>query len=309
MSRDFWQIFEGPTKKGLSKLKYYFSQFKAHWKDWTWYYFQFENHILPVFYKFKNNNGIYVMGLEWDNLIILDACRYDVFEKYVSSLGVEGELRKAISRGSSTTEFLKENFSGRKFKDTIYVTANPYVSKMLRGVFYKIVHVWRDYWDEKLGTVHPEAVTKVALETKSLYPDKRLIVHYMQPHTPFIGEYKVKGSFVEVALKHGKEAAMRAYESNLRLVLPYIKMLLDKLDGITVVTSDHGEANGERALKIFPIYGHPTGVRIPVLVEVPWFVVKSRRKHAYEQEDLLKIKTRYKIKRLSKDLTRMKAMS
>ncbi|MHA1617033.1 MAG: hypothetical protein ACTSX9_07000 [Candidatus Njordarchaeales archaeon] len=306
MSGGIWDIFGGATKRGISKLKYYLSQLKAHWKDWTWYYFQFENHILPLFYKHRRNQGLYIIDQKWDNLIILDACRYDVFEKYVNHLCVEGELRKVISRGSSTTEFLKENFSGRKFLDTIYVTANPYVSIMLKGVFYKIIDVWRDYWDDELGTVPPEPVTKVALEIKSLYPEKRLIVHYMQPHSPFIGEYRVKGSFVEVALKHGREVVMKAYESNLRLVLPYIRYLLDKLDGITVVTSDHGNACGEKVLKIFPIYGHPTGVHIPALVEVPWFVVKSKRSHKYKHEDLIRIRISCKIKKLRKDLSRRK---
>jgi len=306
MSKDIWDIFEAPKKRGISKLKYYFSQLKAHWKDWTWYYFQFENHILSILYKHKKNQGLYIMEQEWDNLIILDACRYDIFEKYVDHLGIKGELRKVISRGSSTTEFLKENFSGKKFMDTIYVTANPYVSIMLKGVFYKVIDVWRDYWDYELGTVPPEPVTKVALEIKALYPEKRLIVHYMQPHSPFIGEYRVKGSFVEVALKHGRKVVMMSYESNLRLVLPYIRYLLNKLDGVTVVTSDHGNACGEKALGIFPIYGHPTGVYIPALVEVPWFVIKSKRRHKYKHEDLTRIRIRYKINKLRKDLSRKK---
>ena len=174
MRRDTFDIFKGPTKRGIDKIRYYFSQLKAHWKDWTWYYFQFENHILPIFFKYKKNLGLHVMEQEWDNLIILDACRYDVFKKHVNHLGIKGELRKVISRGSSTTEFLKENFLGKKFMDTIYVTANPYVSIMLKGVFYKVIDVWRDYWDDELGTVPPEPVTKIALKVKSLYPENFL---------------------------------------------------------------------------------------------------------------------------------------
>lgn len=273
-------VFEGITKSGIKKVKYYFSQWKLHWKDWIWYYYQFTNHIVPIFYKYKENQGLYLMDGEWDNLIILDACRYDVFKKYVNLLGVEGELKKIVSRGSSTPEFLRENFLiGKKFMDTIYVTANPYVSIMLKGVFYKIIDVWRDYWDERLDTVLPEPVTKIALEIKAIYPEKRLIVHYMQPHTPFIGRYEMKSSFVEIALRHGRETVMRAYESNLQFILPYIRHLLNELDGITIITSDHGEACGEKALKILPIYGHPTGVHMPALIEVPWFIVKKPKKH------------------------------
>jgi hypothetical protein len=70
---------------------------------------------------------------------------------------------------------------------------------------------------------------------------------------------------------------MKAYRSNLDLVFPIVETLLSIFKGKTIVTSDHGQACSERAtpLKI-PIYGHPNGVHIPTLVEVPWLVINRK---------------------------------
>ncbi|MBU4124416.1 MAG: hypothetical protein KKI14_03060, partial [Nanoarchaeota archaeon] len=37
-------------------------------------------------------------------------------------------------------------------------------------------------------TIPPETVNKEAILTIKEYPDKRIIIHYLQPHDPFIGE-------------------------------------------------------------------------------------------------------------------------
>ena len=293
-------IFIAPRMSGFSKLKYYLSQLKINWNDWRWYYFQFTNHILPLLHR-KRSNGIYIMEQKWDNLIILDACRYDVFKKHIGYLEAQGELKKVASRGSSTVEFLKENFLGRRFPDTVYVTANPYVSIMLKDAFYKVIDVWLEGWDDALGTVPPDIVTAMAIEAKELYPDKRLIVHYMQPHSPFIGEYRVEGNFWQVALKYGAKVAMKAYESNLKLVLSYVKYLIRVLNGKTVITSDHGNACGERVTFLrIPIYGHPTGIHIPALIEVPWFIVETPYEGARMSIDPVRIRLKYKIRNLRK---------
>jgi hypothetical protein len=267
------EIFNGISKHGFYKIKYILSQFKNNYDNYRWYYYQFTNHIIPFFYRVKNN-GIHIMEQDWDNLIILDACRFESFEKAISCFNSKGDLNKIISRGCTTVEFIKENFSHTKFLDTIYVTANPYLTLMVRKNFYKIVNLWRDGWDEELNTVHPEEVTKRAIEIHKMYPEKRLIIHYMQPHSPYIGSYRMDGDTLQVALKNGKDEAMKAYTSNLMLVLAYVDKLVKELNGKTVVTSDHGEAFGERIFNIIPIYGHPK-LRMPILVEVPYFIVRN----------------------------------
>jgi len=257
-------------------FSYLKNQIKGNWKDWRWYYFQFTNHILSKYYLLKRNKGIYVCNEEWDNLIILDACRFDIFEKMIKRFNVKGTLEKRISRGSSTPEFLRENFSD-KFNDIVYVTANPFVYMMLENPFFETINVWKDGWSDEKGTVEPDVMLNATIKAKRKFPDKRLITHFMQPHNPFIGPYSREGNFWQIALKYGKEEVMKAYESNFEFILPYIKDLVNELDGLTVITTDHGNACGETVTPFrIPIYGHPNGVHIPALVEIPWFIVEEK---------------------------------
>jgi len=74
-----------------------------------------------------NTEGTYIFDENWDNLIILDACRYDSFSKYNE---YDGELQYRISRGSSTKEFLRGNFQGPNHYDTVYCSGNRWYQKM-----------------------------------------------------------------------------------------------------------------------------------------------------------------------------------
>lgn len=250
--------------------------------------------MLPVL--FPRNDGTYVLSEKWDNLIILDACRYDAFQRHYAAEGLRGRLESRVSRGTETTEFLSENFGGRRFGDLVYVTANPWVTKHYRDKFHAIVPVWKSGWDEHNGTVLPEEMCRQALEASESYPDKRLIIHFVQPHRPFIGYARVDwwkgrappfrfrpvwGSVAEEGrslLEVMDRRTMRwFYERNLKLVLPFVRKLLDSLKGVTVVSADHGEAFGEWLHPLIPIrvYGHPGHTRIRSLTTVPWFVFES----------------------------------
>ena len=70
-----------------------------------------------------NADGFCIFEEDWDNLIILDACRYDFFEKLNHFQGV---LEPRTSRGSKTWEFMRGNFRDRNLLDTVYVTDNPW---------------------------------------------------------------------------------------------------------------------------------------------------------------------------------------
>ncbi|MFC7028075.1 hypothetical protein ACFQH8_12520 [Halomicroarcula sp. GCM10025710] len=69
-----------------------------------------------------NPRGIDIFEEDWDNLLILDACRYDMFEEQHS---LPGRLESRISKSSHTSEFLQSNFADRDLRDTVYVTASP----------------------------------------------------------------------------------------------------------------------------------------------------------------------------------------
>lgn len=234
-----------------------------------------------------NTDGIDIFNEDWDNLLILDACRYGMVE----NLDLPGQLESRTSRASNTVGFLKSNFGGKRLLDTVYVTANPQLYRHqdeINTELHNVVDVWKeDGWDEESGTVLPETVNGYALEAASDYPHKRLIIHYMQPHYPFLGsETEFDKHHLETAkedepnfwyrmlydeLNIETETVWELYRANLQRVAPCVRELLKSLDGKTVVTSDHGNMVGERSFPVpFREWGHPHGIYTPELVTVPW---------------------------------------
>lgn len=125
--------------------------------------------------EYSSPEGVDVMAEDWDNLVILDACRYDYFE---DQNNISGDLKHRISQGNKSWEFMQKNFAGKQLHDTVYVTANPFVTRFNDDVFYA-VDTLDEYWDDDLGTVRPEDVVAAAVEANQTYPNKRLIVHFM----------------------------------------------------------------------------------------------------------------------------------
>lgn len=239
-----------------------------------------------------NPEGIDIFAEDWDSLVILDACRYDMFERYSE---LPGRLEHRNTRGTDTTEFLKANFAGRDLRDTVYVTANPQLYHNRDEIdteLYRVIDIWReDGWNEEFGMVLPETVTEYAQRAAREYPNKRLVVHYIQPHYPFIDSEtefdkrhlapsdtggraeNVWGQLMTGALDVSSADIWRPYVANLKRALPHVEKLLDELDGRTVVTADHGNMVGERAFPL-PIreWGHPRGIYTEQLVRVPWLI-------------------------------------
>lgn len=250
-----------------------------------WWFFRLPGLLARGLYRpLDANDGIYVMEEDWDNLIILDACRYDLFKEVMDgNAWLEGFLEKKISRGSYTNMFLKENFKGRRYEDTVYVSANPLAYGFKEA--YNLVYVQRDEKDERAKTVLPETVLECALEANEANPKKRLVVHFMQPHYPYVGTgKKMVNPFLSLSKGEvTKEEVWSAYKKNLERVMPVVRKLVEELEGKSVVTADHGEAFGEWATPLpIRIWGH-NGPRIKSLVDVPWFIVdKKGRKRISE---------------------------
>lgn len=230
-------------------------------------------------------NTIQFLQREWDTLVILDACRYDFFEEYNP---FSEKPEKVHSNASHTREFLKRNFGTKEFPDIVYVTASPQLTAC-EASFAHVEHVWRDQWSDEHRTVLPEAMTDAALAMNEQFPNKRLVVHYMQPHYPFIGptgeeighhatftggrrSRKYASVWEMLATGNVKEETVReAYAENLEIALPEVRRLVDALSGKTVITSDHGNLFGKKVTPLpFNLYGHPQGVRDPELTAVPW---------------------------------------
>jgi len=257
--------------------------------------------------------GTDVMNEDWDNLIILDACRHDIFKQENT---LSGQLESRISRGSTSKTFLNKNFVGRELHDTVYVSANPYIPLIGENVFHALLTLL-DEWDSDHQTVLPECVVKRAIQAHKNYPNKRLIIHFMQPHQPYIGK---KGQKIRKKMKKhvdviGWEAdksqdgnnlegikqiraptidgldittddVFEAYRENLNIVLKHTESLLKSLDGKSVITADHGELIGDRIIPFSQrLYGHPGALKSPSLRVVPWFIPEfENRRETFAEE-------------------------
>jgi len=285
------------------------------------------------------------MDEKWDILIVLDACRYDFFSCMYKKF-LLGNLEEVKSLGSSTLEWLVKSFR-KYYKDVVYFSANPYINSFAdvkiglwkwsaRKHFYKIIDVWKFGWDNFFGTVPPWEVNKVVLNSKDRYAGKRLIIHFLQPHEPYLYPSinpigfnhpdPLKGTFLEnsgtsgmikflrlfldnltkypfakityhlglntesiwrlrekfrlppaspmdaVRRKYGVRILRLAYAFNLRIVLEYVSLLVNHLEGEIIITSDHGEFLGERGY-----FSHNWGIKNRIVRHVPWFIVHGSK--------------------------------
>lgn len=262
--------------------------------------------LYNLYFNLRYGSGTDFMEEEWDNLIILDACRYDDF-KAINE--IEGELESRISMATDSPGFIRTNFNGKDLSDTVYVTANPHVGKIDDGVFHAVIDSPLNDFSDELGTVPPEKVTEAALDVMERFPDKRIVIHYMQPHDPPIGEggreirdsvdltgwspdrSEEKDHRLMNLLAEGEvdlEEAREAYRENLEIVLGEVKRLLEEIDGKSVVTADHGEMFGESPYPLLgKLYEHWKKPRTLELCKVPWFIVENGKKRKINAEEPL----------------------
>lgn len=281
----------------LDRLKRLISEFRDFWPEEysSWKVLGRElNNRLAAALSSEDFETIRYDEREWDNMIILDACRYDTFERINN---IEGDLSKVHSNASHTRNFLKKNFSGENF-DTVYITASPMSAGYSRN-FSEIRHLWKDKWNEENKTVKPEEVTDAAIDAYREKPDRKMLVHYMQPHFPFIGDkgddIEDQGSFngdrqnlnIWELLQFGEidlETAKKAYEENLEIVLPEVRRLLNELEGKTIITSDHGNLFGKKVgFAPKKIYGHPPRLKDRELRSVPWLEIEGESRREVEE--------------------------
>lgn len=130
---------------------------------------------------------------EWDYLIVLDACRYDYFEKKINKF-FQGDLIETTSSGSCTIDWCKKTFNTKNFQNTVYISSNPYINskKEVLGfhaskIYKEVIDVWLYGWDDDLGTVFPSKITEAAKRALKNNPEK-MIIHYLQPHAPYLDD-------------------------------------------------------------------------------------------------------------------------
>ncbi|MFC5971143.1 hypothetical protein ACFPYI_07335 [Halomarina salina] len=254
-----------------------------------WWYNQTKQYALFPLHRLRYAGQGYtrILDEDWDSLFVLDGCRADLFRE-VADVSRFDEYTEVNSGASATKEWVGQQFYGRAHSDTIYVNGNAVVSENVTGAFREFIDVWRDAYDEERRLIPAEPVAEAARHAREEHPDARLIVHFCQPHYPFLSapELQFDGSDggpsnVWQALRQGKAAlddVWEAYAENLRYVLEVAEPLAEEFGERTVLTADHGNLVGER---IYPVplrqWGHPPGLRHPNLTTVPWAVVDGER--------------------------------
>lgn len=217
------------------------------------------------------DNAVSVMEQDWDNLFILDACRADIFEETVGIAQFD-EYSRRISQGSHSSEWTRRNFVGATFGDTVYVTGNPHTKLLAGRSFHNIIEVRSEEHDHGPQPT-PSEIVESTLAAHAKYPNKRLIVHFMQPHSPIELDQ-------ETAIDDLSRAKwLEFYTRSLKNVTATARTLHQRLNGKTIVSADHGETHNRRLFGLFQIRNHPPMVRIPELVEVPWATLTGSRRH------------------------------
>lgn len=138
----------------------------------------------------------------WDYCIVLDACRYDVFSEVYDDY-LDGVVEKRRSLGSSTPEWAYRTFTEEY--DIAYFSGNPFINDLgvplnelkwgascnyewtANRYIDTVVDVWKDGWDEELGTIPPDNLEGSFRRHRDLVNDTtRTVLHYMQPHAPYL---------------------------------------------------------------------------------------------------------------------------
>lgn len=240
---------------------------------------------MPVIPKFGTN----IFERDWDVLLILDAARLDMYRRIINS-----ESDGIWSVGSSSNEWMQNTFTNEfaaEIAETAYVTGNPFSDEECpTEMFARVDELWRDHWDDEVGTIRPDPITDYVIANHREGHD-RVIGHYMQPHYPFIGAERVEGDEINWDVLGGKahspglslwdqflynkrtdiERVQAGYDANLSFVWEAVETVRQNVDGKLVVTADHGNAVGE-----WGMWGHKPGMPHPKMRLVPWDTYECR---------------------------------
>lgn len=217
---------------------------------------------------------------DWQVLIVFDACRYDAAEAIIGNVK---KVRTPSER--STPEWTQKVWCNNQWPNTTYLSTNPHTWNIRNEEQYngryggkieknvkKFVKAYEKCWDDVLEAENPEKLTNLAMEID----EPPMVVHYMQPHTPYIGNLSVnvtgqmetENVKINQALDLAEQGLVdpsiirKAYLDNLRLAYKHSKKLIEKYDNV-IITSDHGEALG-------PDEWSHGGMQDPRARIVPW---------------------------------------
>lgn len=224
-----------------------------------------------------NDQAQLIRSRLWNYIIILDACRFDYFERAWLK-----PVKSAWSPGSNTQEWVRRTWPGY-YPYKVYST-NPFInskglghfSYTARDHFKEIIDLWLTEWDDDVGTVRPEAVVEATRDAPPMS-----IIWFLQPHAPYLEWDESLGhpdgmDFLNWTPDRIDElypqdpATHRAhYWVNVHMVVDQVRELLKSLEPPILITSDHGELLGEGGRR-----GHPGKSRMKELRLVPVVVIE-----------------------------------
>ncbi|WP_206536671.1 sulfatase-like hydrolase/transferase [Halococcus thailandensis] len=216
---------------------------------------------------------------------MLDACRADELARQRTAFEWLGVVGRHPSLASCTWNWMPRTVAATPasvLEKTAYVCANPFSADYCSpDQFHELDEVWRYAWDKRKGTVYPRPVTDRAIHQWRTETPSRMIVHYLQPHVPFLSDdadplsrnnfdhdiESIPDAWDRVTRGElSRQTAITRYRETLECVLEDVELLLSNIDAERVViTADHGESFGEWGL-----YGHVNQIDLPCLTSVPW---------------------------------------
>ena len=238
-----------------------------------------------------------IQSFDWKTLIILDACRYDIFKQNIYDY-LNGLLMPVLSPSCETRHWLKTIWVSKPWKNVVYISSNPFANKRTLRTVAKVHEVWRYNWIDNYTATDPSTLSEafrieiLRLNLSGKSENMRFVLHYMKPHAPYKNFTKILRKHVPeydafLANNIGNTAIMlsilyelfeekdavdaflkKLYIENLKWVLEEVSKIIDKLPKPIVITADHGELLGE-----YNLYFHPK-INLPQLRIVPWFIIK-----------------------------------
>jgi len=246
-----------------------------------------------------------VWSRDWDVLIILDACRVDQMDAVRDEYDCVRTVDSKWSQAACSIDWIDKTFNEypAESKQCGYITANPFANNDTPGAQSadldedKLAYfdpLYEHEWAEVDGikTVPPERVSDYAIDAWRDRDDlgfDRLIVHYMQPHEPYIthpewgsGDHEILEDLVEGEQDHAGQSVWKLIENNntdvtvdelwnagvdnLQWVMDNIQnRVVENMDADIVLSADHGNAMGE-----WGEWHHPPGAIAPAVRKVPW---------------------------------------
>lgn len=256
--------------------------------------------------------GTNIFEKNWDTLIILDACRTDAIKKVAPEYDFIESVDSIWSVGSTSKEWYVHTFQSRDVTDVSLVSGNGWIKHLFETEpdwkywtatrnsiwhsisaldaplqrplpasedFYSYVPVVGDHGADLGTTPLPDEITDAAIHEHRTTAPKKMIIHYMQPHEPYVQKQN-DGKLPDMhahpldSLKAGnasRKEVYSAYLENLREALNSVSKLLKNIDSERVaITADHGELFGE-----WNGYAHPAAFPHPAVRKVPWIITHA----------------------------------